>query len=219
MPTQAAPGAPGGLQNGAGLPPGGAYVGQTPAAAITAADQAKADAELKAKLPQAQTATQALNAKGDMVKNFIDQAINHIQTNGGTGLASLVTGIPGSPARHLKDLLDGVRSNIGFEEMAQLRDESPTGASGLARVTQQEMYMLQSVLGSLDQGQTADQLVGNLNQIKTILSDATKARNDAFQSAYGPLIPKAAPPHSGASSQTPAPGDVEAEMKRRGLIK
>lgn len=79
---------------------------------------------------------------GDILRNF-----------GGTG------------ARDLEGLIDTIKANIGFDRLNQMRAQSPTGGA-LGQVTERELKFLQSVAGSLDQSQSAEQLVQNLERLE-----------------------------------------------------
>lgn len=85
-----------------------------------------------------------------------------------TGLGgALLASIPGSGAYNTARISDTIRANIGFDRLQQMRDESPTGGA-LGAVNNQEMQLLQSVLGSLDQAQDDDQLLYNLERLDGI---------------------------------------------------
>lgn len=58
-----------------------------------------------------------------------------------------------------------IRSNIGFDRLQRMRDESPTGGA-LGQVAVQELNALQASLGSLSTAQSADQLVRNLERLE-----------------------------------------------------
>jgi len=91
-----------------------------------------------------------------------------------TGLGgSVLRSIPGSGAFNAKAVSDSIRANIGFDRLQQMRDESPTGGA-LGAVNNQEMQLLQSVLGSIDQAQSEDQLLHNLERLDGIYRGVLK---------------------------------------------
>jgi hypothetical protein len=78
------------------------------------------------------------------------------------GVIGATTGkIPGSPAYDFAADLDAIKANIGFNELQEMRNASKTGGA-LGQVAIQEINFLQSVLGSLQQGQSPDNLRKNL---------------------------------------------------------
>lgn len=83
-----------------------------------------------------------------------------------TGLTGSIMGkIPGSDAYDLRREIDTIKANIGFGELQQMRQASPTGGA-LGQVAVQELNMLQAVLGSIDANQSEEQLRANLAQVK-----------------------------------------------------
>lgn len=96
----------------------------------------------------------------------IDNALGIIPeiSTGAFGRA-LTSFIPGSEARDLNAQLTTVKALIGFDQLQKMREASPTGGA-LGQVSERELAFLQSVAGSLDTGQSTEQLVGTLGRIK-----------------------------------------------------
>jgi hypothetical protein len=111
---------------------------------------------------------------------------------------SLTAGVPGSPAKNLAATLDTIRGNVGLDKLNEMRANSPTGGA-LGNVTERENAILQSVLGSIDQGQSQGQLRRNLEAIKKELTAAREARKAAYETQYGAGARAAAPPAASAS--------------------
>jgi soluble lytic murein transglycosylase-like protein len=84
--------------------------------------------------------------------------------------ASTLAGIPGTAAHDVSKLLDGIRANIGFDKLQQMRESSPTGGA-LGQVSEKENELLQSVFGSLAQSQSPQQFKENLKRLKTVYMD------------------------------------------------
>lgn len=83
-----------------------------------------------------------------------------------TGLVgSLSSGVPGTSAHDVAALLDTIKANVGFDKLQAMRDASPTGGA-LGQVSEFENRLLQSALGSLQQSQSREQFVRNLNRLK-----------------------------------------------------
>jgi hypothetical protein len=83
-----------------------------------------------------------------------------------TGLiGSAAMNVPGSAAYDLRQVLESIKSNIGFTQLRQMREESVSGASGLGQLSHPELDNLQKALSSLDQKQSPQQLRENLDNI------------------------------------------------------
>lgn len=132
-------------------------------------------------LPKAATGLQQYELQDDAVNTAIDKAISMADGMGATGLASQLTGpIGGTPAYNLARQIDTIKGNIGFDKLQNLRDNSPTGGA-LGQVAVQELQMLQSVLGSLDQAQDSSQLKTQMAQIKDLRAKFRKMKREAYQ--------------------------------------
>jgi hypothetical protein len=96
----------------------------------------------------------------DKVEKALDQT--GILTTGVLGAMSGIT--PGMPAYNYQKTLDTIIGNIGFQELQAMREASPTGGA-LGQVAVKELEMLQSVLSSLDRGQSRAQQTENLQAV------------------------------------------------------
>ena len=63
-----------------------------------------------------------------------------------------------------------IGANISFEYLNAMRQSSPTGGA-LGNVTERELKFLQSVAGSLDQAQSAEQLLENLQRLEDAFNE------------------------------------------------
>jgi hypothetical protein len=127
-------------------------------AAREAADREKADRIRR------ETAQQT----GGTVIRAIDRADELIRTSvlPTTGLfAERLSGVGGTGARNLRESLNTIRANIGFDQLNQMRQSSPTGGA-LGNVSNQEIAYLQAVMGSLDQSQSEGELRRNLRALR-----------------------------------------------------
>ncbi len=89
--------------------------------------------------------------------------------------------IPGSDAQKVKNLLATVKGNIGFDKLQAMRDASPTGGA-LGQVSERELTFLQSVFGSLEQDQNAEDLRYNLGVLRYIYNSIIHGEgNHAYQ--------------------------------------
>ena len=100
-------------------------------------------------------------------------------TNGWTaGIAGwALSKIPGSAAYDLRASIDEITSNIGFQELADMRAASPTGGA-LGSIAVQELEMLQAVLGNLKTAQSPEQLKKNLQGVKEHYSNWLATMNE-----------------------------------------
>jgi len=73
--------------------------------------------------------------------------------------------VPGTDAYNLKQRLLTIKANLGFDRLQQMRDASPTGGA-LGQVAVQELQALQATVGSLELGQTRQELQQNLDKIE-----------------------------------------------------
>jgi hypothetical protein len=123
------------------------------------------------------------------VKDKLESSLLPITGLGG----SLLKQLPGTNAFDVSGLVKTIRGNIGFDRLQQMRDASPTGGA-LGQVAVQELEMLQSVLGNLDQAQSEEQFLANLNRVESIYSDIMRkaaAYPNAAEFGFGGAAPAA----------------------------
>jgi hypothetical protein len=82
--------------------------------------------------------------------------------------------------------LQTIKANVGFDKLQEMRENSPTGGA-LGQVSNLELESLQSVLGSLDQYQSGDQLARNLRRLSDLLEKGRQQRIEAFRKDFGEL--------------------------------
>lgn len=82
-----------------------------------------------------------------------------------TGFGSLLDAIPSSDARDFEADLAMLKSNIAFGELTAMREASKTGGA-LGAISEMELKLLESALGSLDTRQSAANFRKNLTQIR-----------------------------------------------------
>lgn len=143
--------------------PDGSYVMSpitgSPAATEAAAAAAKAQNQQAGKERQANIVTQDIDRALDIVNK------SNWPTTGFFG--NMAQGVAGSPAHDVKTLVDSVKSNVGFDKLQAMREASPTGGA-LGSVTEREMSLLQSTLGSLEQSQSKGQFTYNMRRVKDV---------------------------------------------------
>lgn len=115
----------------------------------------------------------AQSVQSDLVLDTIGQVLGQIRANPNmtTGIgAQLTGGIGGSPAKNVASLLDTVKANIGFDKLQAMRAASPTGGA-LGQVSDVEEKLLQSTYSSVEQAQSAPQLVQSLERLEQVYYD------------------------------------------------
>jgi hypothetical protein len=146
---------------------------------------------------------------GFTVMRAIDDAERTIRTAvlPTTGFfAERLSGVGGTAARNLRADLETIRANIGFDQLNQMRQASPTGGA-LGNVTNQELTFLQSVMGSVDQSQSEDQFLRNLRRLR-----------DAFEEVIhygrGNRPPVQIPGPGGRGTAEPPPREGASDARR-----
>lgn len=110
---------------------------------------------------------------GNVVTEDIGRALDIIEADPAftTGVVGQVlSNIGGSPANRVRNLVDTVKSNVGFDRLQAMRESSPTGGA-LGSVTERELSLLTSAIGSLEQSNNADDLAYNLRRVNNIYMD------------------------------------------------
>jgi hypothetical protein len=118
----------------------------------------------------------------DLISEDIDRAIAVIDgestfspATGFTG--DKLSGIGGTRAHQLKNLIDTVGANISFDRLQQMRAESPTGGA-LGSVTVRELELLQATKGAITQSQNSEELKYNLNRLWNLQQDIVHGKGD-----------------------------------------
>lgn len=171
------------------------------------------EGSLPERLKAAKSAMSELEAQQGVVQQDIDRAIALAQSGGvgplgTTGWGSLMSAVPGSDAGNLASTLNTIKANIGFDKLQAMREASPTGGA-LGQVSERENVLLQSVLGALDQSQSQDQFVANLQRLKQVLAERQQVRRQAFEQDFGGVRQ----PQLGTG---PRPGTVEDGYRFKG---
>lgn len=74
-----------------------------------------------------------------------------------SGIGSISSGIPMTPAKDLAAKLMMIKSNVGFDALGAIREASKSGGA-LGQVSEKENELLQSTIAALDQAQSPAQL-------------------------------------------------------------
>lgn len=171
-PSAAAPQTPSIEQSAAAAPAAGAI--PPPPPGVNVKKYREEAAQLAAKQAGAKIGQREQELKvADIVTTDIDRALAKIDegkfpTTGAMG--GLLANVGGTAARDLAGLLDTVKANAGFQELAKMRAASPTGAA-LGAISDKETALLQATIGNLEQSQTEAQLKDNLRRVKNVYAD------------------------------------------------
>jgi hypothetical protein len=111
---------------------------------------------------------------------------------GTTGYGSYLSILPATPAKELATVLGTIKARLGFDQLQQMRNASPTGGA-LGQVSNRELAALESALASLDQSLSPKALRENLKQIET-------SYKNWQESAMGKLPPERKPEVGGTPS-------------------
>jgi hypothetical protein len=84
---------------------------------------------------------------------------------GPTGFGALLKDIPATQAKGVAGMIDTIKGNVGFDKLQAMRDASPTGGA-LGQVSELELQLLMSTIGSLDQAQNEADLLRVLDEIE-----------------------------------------------------
>ena len=128
---------------------------------VDAARQKVNDLEDKKKTAQANEEAKAQNVIG-IIDNVLPK-VSGLNTAGVAGKA--LSFVPGSDAYDVARNIETIKANIGFKELSDMRQASPTGGA-LGQVAVQELNFLQAAVSNLDVGQSPQQLRDNLAKVR-----------------------------------------------------
>jgi hypothetical protein len=140
-------------------------------------------------------APQRLKSAQNLTRLIDDAAANTSYWT--AGLGSITAVVPGTPAADLAGTMESIKSNLAFDRLQQMRDESRTGGA-LGQIVLRELDMLASVWASTQQSQSPPQLRENLG----VLRD----RSVALEAAYQAMVDAGAGGGGGGTPSAPAGG-------------
>lgn len=188
-------------------------LGFAPAVAEAEADAAgkkkaaEAEAERAAGAPKRLKAyEQALAASGNVI-TAIDDADKLIGLTSTGFLGARLRDTEGSKAFDLKSAIETVKSNLGFDRLQQMRDNSPTGGA-LGAIAVQELTALQSTIANLDPDQSEPQIRASLAKVRKHYT----AWQEAIKQAIADEESKGQSSPQGGQSRlvfSPATGELE----------
>lgn len=161
----------------------------------------------------ADAAAQGVETEGtyaDIVTEDIGRALTLLEQDPTftTGMFGVALGNwKGSNADRLDQLLNTVRSNVAFDRLQLMRESSPTGGA-LGSVTENELKLLESAIGSLERS-NPDDLAYNLKRVQEIydrVMQKAAAYPNASQFGFGG--------NSGPSPGQSGPVDIDALLEK-----
>jgi len=151
-----------------------------------AEEEGKLEVKKKASMPKARSTIQSMDRQAGVVLAKIDESIPQVgDWTAGFG-GTLLSNLPGSAAKDLEEDIAAIISNIGFNKLDEMRQNSPTGAA-LGSVQVAELHMLQSVMGSLKQSQSPEQLKKALQDVRTQYVKTVDSLRDAYMQDFGSI--------------------------------
>lgn len=101
-----------------------------------------------------------------------------------SGYGFLKGWVPNSYQLQIFDDVEGLLSVIGFDALAEMRNNSKSGASGLGQLTEMEMRLLQSLQGKLNT-KNPEGLLRNIKQIRERMVTLGERMRVAYNEDYG----------------------------------
>jgi hypothetical protein len=152
--------------------------------------------------PQARAQTERRSsqvAAANVVTRDIDRILERLNTAvlpvTGMGATTMAALVGGSPAADVAELRKTIEGNISFNKLNELRQQSPTGGA-LGNVSDKDLELLKTTLGSLNQNQSPRQFRENLLNL----------RNAFMEVIHGPNFRDVAPPPPEAPAPERLPG-------------
>jgi hypothetical protein len=115
---------------------------------------------------KAQKMAVTVQTMGGTVVKDARRALDTVEKNGNwaAGWGGLMKGLPATSAKELAGHLDSVKSNIGFDQLMNIK----SSGAGLGHVPQTQLQTLQSVLGNLEITQRPEVLKENLRRVESV---------------------------------------------------
>lgn len=134
--------------------------------------------------PKAKSALEASAAKNNNVITKIDEVLPKVDALTAGFAGKPISKISGSEANDVRATIDTIKANLGFAELQEMRNNSPTGGA-LGQVAVQEIAYLQSVMANLETSQSPEQLRKNLKSVRNQIIASNNRTKKAFDREYG----------------------------------
>jgi hypothetical protein len=157
-----------------------------PFAGVTPEQKAEATARVAKQktLPKVRQTVRALEDKTELVDDAINQALALADTTTTGIIGSFWQSVPGTDAYKLRSILNTIGTNVGFDALTEMRQNSPTGGA-LGNVSDTENKLLQGTIAALDQGLDAQSLRANLEAVRRARNGALRRVREAFDKDFG----------------------------------
>ena len=129
---------------------------------VTPKDRERQEAKAKGEVAAKKRANIASTQIGAIRKAVGDQGFFSPVTGAGGHAMSMM---PGSAAHDMSKRLDTLKAMIAFDSLQKMRDASPTGGA-LGQVSERELALLQATVASLEQSQSKEQFLQNLDIVE-----------------------------------------------------
>lgn len=164
---------------------GGKQRAQTEYAAEKAAQEAQAKKAVDAidAMPKTIRVYQDHIADADKLMLLADELDKYTQANPtATGafsdqLAKLP--IPNG-AKEWANIRDRIKSQLTLETLSNIKQQSPTGATGFGALSESELKVIQDAIANLDQSTSAEQIRKNIQLVREKINDSKRRAADAW---------------------------------------
>lgn len=150
-------------------------------------EQAQAVSKMYTNMPATLALYDYANSTVADIHSGVQDALRFIQNHPdtATGWGGLLAGVPEADATALRGKLDKVKSNIALETLKQLKEMSPTGATGFGALSEGELRVVSDLLGRLDQTQTPEQITQVLKDIDASILKFNEHQYKSLQADKG----------------------------------
>ena len=138
-----------------------------------------ADTKLQGAFNQDTAQLQSSSSNFDRLAATANSILNHPGLAGITGIRGKVPDIPGTDAANARALLNALKSQVAFDVLQDMRNNSKTGGA-LGNVSDAEGKRLENNLAALDTTQGIDQFKKQLSQIIDFANAAKGRLQDAY---------------------------------------
>lgn len=149
---------------------------------------AKNSAETQQVTAAKAAANKASAQTADTVLGSVSKALGQVSKYSSGTLGGYTTLIPGTPAKNLESTIKTIQANLALSALAELKANSPNGASGLGAASDREGDWLSSAVANLDVGQSPAQLKENLNAVQTHYVSYLATLGYGYDAATGSVI-------------------------------
>jgi hypothetical protein len=153
------------------------------AATTEAKERTEHDLKKEFDAPAARARLDSTNQKLDLFIRKAGDIATDPNLSRATGMMAYIPSVYGGGAKDTENAIEALKAQLGFNELQEMRANSPTGGA-LGSVTERELTYLQNSLVSLERSQSPEQYRANLRDLIEY-SKGIKARlNRAYEQTY-----------------------------------